>query len=170
MPEAIKVIMPLFQNFSVESAVNDAEFFLDYLSEQKHVRAGKVGATGYCLGGGLSIRTAARHPNRIAAAASFHAGNLATDAHDSPHLLLNKIKAELYIAHADNDQSMPAAQIERLNTALKESHVRYKAEVYKDAAHGFTMADLPAYNKAALALHWKNLSELFNRTLTNPGH
>jgi len=57
-------------------------------------------------GGGLAIRAAARYPDRVKLAASFHGAKLATEDPDSPHLLLNQIKAELYIAHAENDQNM----------------------------------------------------------------
>ena len=115
----------------------------------------------------MAILTAATYPDRVAAAASFHAAGLATDAPDSPHLLLNRIKAELYIAHADNDQHNPPEQIERLRKALEESGVRYQAELYTGAAHGFAMADLPAYNESALKRHWEKLLELFARSLGN---
>jgi carboxymethylenebutenolidase len=79
--------------------------------------------------------------------------------------LLPSIKAEVYFGHADNDTSMPADQILRFEKALKESKVRFKSEVYNGAIHGFTMADLPAYNASALDRHWKNLFDLFDRNL-----
>lgn len=165
MPELIKTqLMPLFHSYTpAVQGLQDAGEFLDFLSQQKQVLPGKIGLTGYCMGGSLALRIAARYPERIAAAASFHAGNLATEAPDSPHLLLGTIKAKLYIAHADNDQSMPAEQIERLRDALKKSgHGDVEAEVYKDAVHGFTMADLPAYNEAACKRHWEKLFKLFD--------
>jgi carboxymethylenebutenolidase len=165
MADVVKLIMPLFKSYNPEFGMRDTATFLDFLDKQKQVIPGKIGTTGYCMGGGLSIRSAARYPDRIKVAASFHAGNLATEAPDSPHLLLNRVKAELYIAHADKDQSMPAEQIERLNSALEKAGVRYEAELYSGASHGFTMADLPAYNEAALQRHWNKLFELFERTL-----
>ncbi len=165
MPDAHKMIMPLFQTFKPEFAMRDAGVFLDFLSKQKNVASGKIGTTGYCLGGGLAIRTAAQYPDRIGAAASFHGGNLATDTADSPHRLLNKIKARLYVAIADNDKSMPPEQIERFKVAVNESGVHCKTELYSGAQHGFTMADLPAYNETALNRHWTNLINLFDSTL-----
>jgi len=163
MPEAVKKLMPLFKTYSPEFGMRDTAVFFDFLAQQEQVRPGPISLTGYCLGGSLSIRAAARFPDQIKAAASFHAGNLATEASDSPHLLLGKVKAELYIAHADNDQSMPPEQIERLKAALVQSGIRYEAELYKDAAHGFTMADLPAYNEGALKRHWEKLFGLLER-------
>ena len=165
MPGAIEQIMAFFKTYKIEQAMQDADVFLDFLATQKQVRPGKIGTTGYCMGGALAVRLAARHPEKIAAAASYHAGNLATEMPDSPHLLLSKIKAELYIAHADNDKSMPAEQINRLDAALSASQVTHKSEVYSDAAHGFTMEDLPAYNQLALKRHWESLLDLFARNL-----
>ncbi len=95
--------------------------------------------------------------------ASFHAGYLATEAEDSPHLLLPKIKAELYIAHADQDKSMPSEQIQRLDQALAAFHGVYEVEKYSGALHGFTMADLPAFHAEALERHWKKLLALLDR-------
>ncbi len=160
-------IMPLFQSFRPEFCMRDAGVLLDYLKHQKEVQSGKIGVTGYCMGGAMAIRVAARYPDHVAAAASFHAGNLATEAPDSPHRLLNNIKAEVYIAHADHDQSMPPEQIERLYDALQQSGLHYKTELYNGAAHGFTMMDLPAYNEVALKKHWDVLFALFERSLKN---
>jgi carboxymethylenebutenolidase len=163
MPEMSKKMMPLFQSFSPSVAMQDVAVFLDFLAQQKQVLSAKIGIAGYCLGGGLALRAAALYPDRVAVAAIFHAGRLATDAPDSPHLLLSHIKAQLYIANADNDKSMPPDQIERLRGALEQSGIRYEMELYNGASHGFTMADLPAYNEVALKRHWKKLFELLKK-------
>lgn len=51
------------------------------------VADGPVAVTGYCMGARLSLLTAGAHPERVAAAAGFHGGRLATEAPDSPHLV-----------------------------------------------------------------------------------
>jgi carboxymethylenebutenolidase len=124
-----------------------------------------VGLTGYCMGGGMVMRTAAHYPERVASAASFHGGRLATDAPDSPHRLVNRITAELYLGHADQDASMTAEDIVRLDEALQKAGARYRAELYTGALHGFTMPDLPVYSKAACDQHWDRLLALYGRTL-----
>ncbi|MGZ3723415.1 MAG: dienelactone hydrolase family protein [Bdellovibrionales bacterium] len=164
LPHAIKEIMPLARGYEIESGLQDMKVFLDFLENQKGFN-GKTGVTGYCMGGSLAIRTAARYAGRISAVASFHAGNLASELPDSPHLLLPQIKAELYVAHADNDASMPKEQIEKFHQALIDAKSIGHAEVYQGAFHGFTMEDLPAFNQAALAKHWVKLFDLFDRTL-----
>jgi carboxymethylenebutenolidase len=148
-----------------ERAMRDANAYLDFLSSHEVSDKGRVGLTGYCMGGALSLRTAGWFPDRVAAAASFHGGRLATDAPDSPHLLADRIEAELYFAHADHDQSMPREQIERLEQALDAADVRYRSELYSGAAHGFTMADTAAYNEAATDRHWSELFALLDRNL-----
>ncbi len=81
----------------------------NFLSGHAGVKSGaKVGAVGYCMTGRMALFTAAVRPDRVGAVASFHGGQLCTDALDSPHLLLQKMNANLYIAHASDDYSMPA--------------------------------------------------------------
>ena len=58
---------------------------------------------GYCMGGPLTMRTAAAVPDRIGAAASFHGGQLVTDAPESPHLLVHKMTVHYLLAIAAND-------------------------------------------------------------------
>ena len=70
-----------------EEAAHDAEAVLDFLAEQPEVAGAGVGTTGYCMGGSAALSAAVRFPDRVAAAASFHAGHIATTAPDSPHLL-----------------------------------------------------------------------------------
>ena len=166
LPEIRKQFGPLFSSLTPELSMKDAGAFLEFLAQQSQVRPGKVGVTGYCMGGALALRTAAQFPDRIAAAASFHGGNLASETPNSPHLLIPRMKAEIYVAHADNDQSMPSEQMTRLRSALEASGLRFEAEVYPGAAHGFVMADLPAYQEAALKRHWEKLFALFERTLS----
>ena len=133
-------------------------FRLDFLAPDR-----PVGVTGYCMGGRLTLMTAGRLPERVAAAASFHAGNLATDAAESPHRDFGAIRAEVYVAHADQDRSMPPEQQEQVEAAL--AGVRHRAELYEGARHGFTMADLEVYDEQADERHWRELLGLLGRTI-----
>lgn len=148
-----------------ERAVRDAEAYLAYFEHDERVSSGPVGTVGYCMGGALALCTAAHLPDRVAAVASFHGGRLATDQPDSPHRLLARLHGEVYVAHADNDASMPAEQQERLSQALTKAGVRHRTELYRGAVHGFTMADTAAYHEAATKLHWERLLDLLARNL-----
>ncbi len=157
---------PLMQALTPELAMRDAGAYLDWFAADPRVGEGPVGTTGYCMGGALALRTAAHYPDRVAAAASFHGGRLATDADASPHRLVGRIGAEVYVGHADNDRSMPPEQQQRLEDALAGAGVRHTCELYEGAAHGFTMADTAAYDEAATDRHWDRLLDLFSRNLT----
>ncbi|MNS86706.1 Dienelactone hydrolase family protein [compost metagenome] len=117
------------------------------------------------MGGAIALRAAARHPERVVGAASFHGGHLASDSPMSPHRLADRIKAELYIGHAKDDPSCPTEQVERLEAALDAAGVCHQTEIY-EAAHGWTMPDLPwAYDEAAAEKAWGRLYDLLDRTL-----
>lgn len=156
---------PLMAELTPERAVADAGAYLDFLAAHPAVADGPVGTTGYCMGGALSLRTAAAYPDRVAAAASFHGGNLATGAPDSPHLGAPAITAEVYVAHADGDGSAPPEQQERLEAALTDAGVTHRTEVYAGTTHGFTMSDTAAYSAEAEARHWAELLALYARNL-----
>ncbi len=98
----------LFASTDNRRAAEDTEAFLAYLAGRQDVAGTKVGTTGYCMGGGISLTAAGTYPDRIAAAASFHGGNLATDSELSPHLLAPAIAARVYVAGARPGQLVPA--------------------------------------------------------------
>lgn len=161
-------MMELLGTLTPERVASDTTAFIQYLDAQPQVRPGKLAVTGYCMGGGMALRAAANHPDRVAAAASYHGGRLATDDPSSPHRLVGKITGEVYLGHARNDHSCPQDQIDRLEAALNEAGVKHQTEIY-DAAHGWTMPDLPhAKNEAAAKKAWDRLFELLDRTLKQP--
>jgi carboxymethylenebutenolidase len=129
------------------------------------VAGSKVGAVGFCMGGRLALTSAATYRDRFAAVASFHGGHLATDAPDSPHLLAQKLKAEIYVAAAENDAMYPSAMAERLEKALTEARVKHRAETYAGAAHGWMVPDFPTYDAASAQRGWTEMLALFQRTL-----
>jgi carboxymethylenebutenolidase len=138
--------------------MRDTKFFLDFLGD------GKVGTTGYCMGGRMSIAAAGEYPDRIAAAAAYHPGGLATDAPDSPHLGAPKIKARVYVAGASDDQSFSDAEKDRLEQALTAAGVDHLIETYP-AKHGWVPSDTPVHDPAQAERHWKTLLDLFGQTL-----
>ncbi|MFL4497173.1 dienelactone hydrolase family protein [Streptomyces sp. VTCC 41912] len=164
-PEIFTQLFPLIRALTPELAMRDAGTYLDWLAASPQVADGPVGTTGYCMGGVLALRTAAAFPDRIAAVGAFHAGNLVTDAADSPHLLLDRVTAELYFGHADQDHSMSAEQIEQLERALDAAGLRYRSELYEGAQHGYTQVDTAMYDAKANERHWRALVDLFGRTL-----
>jgi carboxymethylenebutenolidase len=146
-------------------AAQDTEALFALIDSRKDVAGKKIGTTGYCMGGGISLTVAGSLPDRIAAAASFHGGNLASDAEDSPHLLAPKIKAKVYVAGADQDNSYPPEMAAKLEQVLTNAEVDHRCEIYEGASHGWTMADFPIYNESAAERHWRELLDLFRNAL-----
>jgi carboxymethylenebutenolidase len=158
-------IVPMMHALTPELAVRDAEAYLRWLADRPEAADGPAGVTGYCMGAQLALRTAGAYPQRVAAVAGFHGGRLATDAPDSPHLVADRITAEAYFGHADQDPSLPPEQIERLEKALTDAGVRHRCEVYPGAPHGYTQADTSTYHAEAAERHWRELLALLDRAL-----
>jgi carboxymethylenebutenolidase len=150
----------LFRTTDNRRAADDTAALLAYLDTRADVAGPCIGTTGYCMGGGMALTVAGTYPDRIAAAASFHGGHLATDADTSPHLLAPRIKARVYIAGADQDRSYPPEMEARLEAALSAAGIDHRCEIYPGALHGWTMADFPVYDEAAAERHWTALLTL----------
>jgi len=130
---------------------------------EKHPQfAGKIGTTGYCMGGSASFRSATVFGNRIAATAAFHPGGLVTDSPESPHLRAGKIKSRVYIGPATGD--LPPENEAKLRAELDAGHVQYTIEQY-DAKHGYAVEDSDVYDAAAAEKHYAALTALFGQTL-----
>jgi carboxymethylenebutenolidase len=157
-------IMPLMGELTIERMASDGEAYLDLLEQ---VGRGPVAITGYCMGGRHGWGIAAAHPGRVAALGCFHTGRLVTDEPDSPHHSAGELDAEVYLGHADNDQSMTPENIATLEQALTDAGVRYRSELYEGADHGYTMADTAAYNEAAAERHFTELFALLRRTIAS---
>jgi carboxymethylenebutenolidase len=148
-----------------DGLARDTGALLDALAGHPGRLGEQTGCVGYCMGGNWAFRTAAAHPDRIAAAASFHGGNLATDDPASPHRQAGRIRARLYFGVADADQSCSPESQAELVTALSRADVGYQLELYPGARHGFTVPDNPSYDEAAAQRHWARLTTLFAETL-----
>jgi carboxymethylenebutenolidase len=168
-PEQRKTLMEKY--FALATPANimsDTRAFLDFLAVRSEVKPGPIGTTGYCLGGLLSLTAAGTYPERVAAAASFHGGQLASDAPDSPHRLASKMKARIYVAGAIEDESFPEQQKQRLEEAFTAAKVEHRIEIYP-ARHGWVFHDTPVFDAAASERHYQSMLELFGATLSLGG-
>jgi carboxymethylenebutenolidase len=163
--ETAERIMGMMRGYTADLVVRDAVSFADYLDSLPERKPGGLGTTGYCMGGRLSLLTAANLRDRIGAAASFHGGNLAkADDPDSPHHKAGAIKASVYVAGAIEDQSFTDEQKELLETSLSSAGVIHTIETYQ-AHHGFAVPDNPSYDPDAADRHWKATEQFFGSVL-----
>jgi carboxymethylenebutenolidase len=149
---------------SAANIMRDMPALLALLDSRPAVLAGPIGTTGYCLGGRLSLVAAGTFPDRVAAAASYHGGGLATDAPDSPHRLAPSMKARVYVGGAIEDSGFDDAQKQRLEDALRDAGVDHVIETYQ-AKHGWVPSDTAAHDPVAAERHWQTLFQLFGETL-----
>jgi carboxymethylenebutenolidase len=162
--DAFRAVLPLIEELTPARIAGDGSAYLAYL--QDVAAPGPVAITGYCMGGRLAWRIAAAHPGRVAALAAFHTAGLVTDASDSPHRSAADLEPlEAYFGFADDDPGMTPDQIAVLEQALTAAGVRYAAEVYEGAHHGYAVADSRAYDKVASERHFRELRALLRRAL-----
>jgi carboxymethylenebutenolidase len=162
------VIGPLMATTDNAKAAADTAAFVEYLESRDDV-VGKFGAVGFCMGGGMAIAAAATYPDHFAAVASFHGSDLATDDATSPHLMVARLKSEVYIAAAENDHFYPLAMADRFEAALRDAGVHYRAETYVGTQHGWMKPDFPVFDEAASERGWTEMLALFDRSLRTTG-
>ncbi|WP_210528208.1 dienelactone hydrolase family protein [Rubellimicrobium arenae] len=140
--------------------MRDTRAYLDAL--RSNGASGPLGVVGYCMGGTAAFRAAGTFGDRIALAASFHGGNLATLDERSPHHLASGIRARVYVGMAGEDTSFPPEQSTRLAEALRVAGVDHALENYVGCAHGWTVPDTPAFHPEGAERHWRRLALLID--------
>jgi carboxymethylenebutenolidase len=165
-PDVRAALMKLAGTLNTQTVDTDAKAFIAWLDKQASIdKKRKMGTTGYCMGGPMTMRTAAALPDRIGAGASFHGGGLVTDKPDSPHLLVPKMKAAFLFAIATNDdEKQPEAKNVLRETFIK-ANLPAEIEVYEGALHGWCPPDSQVYNEAQAEKAWSRLLAVFGKAL-----
>ena len=163
---ARETLGPLMRSLNAGTNVRDAKAFVSFLDSQSSVdKNRKMGTMGYCMGGPMTMRTAAAAPDRIGAGASFHGGGLVTDQPDSPHLLAPQMKAHYLFAIAENDDQRQPEAKDALREAFEAADLPAEIEVYEGAMHGWCPPDTQVYNEAQAERAWTRLLALFESAL-----
>ena len=164
-PEDRAQIMKLMSTLNPTTHVTDAKAFIGWIDSQSVVdTAKKMGTTGYCMGGPITMRTAAERPDRIGGAASFHGGGLVTDQPSSPHLLVPKMKVSYLFAVAQNDDEKEPHAKDVLRDTFAKNNLKAEIEVYP-AAHGWCPPDAAVYDKAQAEKAWGRMLAIFKTAL-----
>ena len=117
---------------------------------------GKLGATGFCFGGGVVNQLAVRMGADMAAVAPYYGG--APPAADVP-----KIKAAVLVHHGGEDARLVMAWPE-FDKAMTAAGVVHEGHIYPGAVHGFNNDATPErFNKAAADQAWKSTIAWFNK-------
>jgi len=154
-------IWPLMESLTIDKVMDDTDALLAFVGTDDAASKGRVHCVGYCMSGQYAISAAARHPHRVASAASIYGTRLMTDQADSPHLAARRAKAALYIGCAEIDHFAPLETVAPLRESLRDGGVNAEVELYPGVEHGFAFPQRPAYDKAAAERHWERLFALF---------
>ncbi|RPI47734.1 MAG: dienelactone hydrolase family protein [Betaproteobacteria bacterium] len=152
---------------TIPPVMRDIAAMLTYVDRQSAVAKGPVGCHGYCMSGPYALAAAARYPDRIVAAASFYGTWLVSDAEESPHLSLDKIRGEAYIACAEHDELAPLPMVEDLRRLFAKAGTSGEIELYPGVHHGFAFPERWCYDKPAAERHWERLLALYRRRLAH---
>ena len=140
-----------------EQLVSDLRAAVAYLQSLPYVRADRVGAMGFCWGGGMTWRLVTAEP-ALVAAVPFYGPNPPLDAVPS-------IRAAILAIYAGNDDRINAG-IPELRAALDAAGKTYEIVIFPNTEHAFFNDTGPRYNAAAAAEAWTKTLEWFGRYLT----
>ena len=117
---------------------------------------GKIGAVGFCYGGGMVNFLATRVPELLAGVPFYGGGPAVED--------VKNIKAAMLVQHGGNDKRLVDAW-PAYEEALKANKIRYEGYVYPNAEHGFNNDTTPRYDAATAKLAWDRTIAHFNKYL-----
>lgn len=134
----------------------------DFVAAAKWLKArpdstGKLGAVGFCFGGGMVNQLAVRLGAEMNAGVAYYGRQAGVD--DVP-----KISAPLLLHYAGNDERVNAG-IAAYEAALKANKKVYAQHMYEGKQHGFHNDTTPRYDEAAAKLSWTRTLEWFNKYL-----
>ena len=164
-PEEREKMFQVMRSLTNARVVSDTTPMLDFLDADPAAAPGAVGCVGYCMSGQFVTAVAAAYPDRFTAIASYYGVGIITDKPDSPHLNVDKIKGEMYLAFASDDPFVPDEVLAAIPGVMTKAGVNHRIEIYPETEHGFAFPQRPAYNKQAAERHWERLFELFGRIL-----
>ena len=163
--EGMKEMFGAMRSLNNELVMRDTGAMLSFLAAESAVASGPKGCIGYCMSGQYVVSAAGSYPADIAAAASLYGVGIVTDRSDSPHLLAEKMKGELYLGFAETDEYVEDNVIPDLRTQLDEHGVDYRLDVWPGTQHGFCFPQRDAYHEESAEQVWGLVFDLFKRKL-----
>ena len=148
----------LFAKLDAAKRTEDLVAAAGYLKSRPEC-TGKIGAVGFCFGGGIVNLLAVRLPDLAAAVPFYGSQPAAAD--------VAKIKAPLQIHYAETDERINAGW-PAYEAALKANGVRYEMYMYPNTNHAFHNDTTPRYDEAAAKLAWQRTVDFFNKYVRGP--
>lgn len=142
-----------------DRALRDMKAAFNYLSKHARVRADRIGAMGWCMGGGMALNLAVNEP-KLKACVIYY-GRLVTD-----EAALKKINASVLGLFGDQDRGIPVSDVEAFRDTLKRLKKQVEIHIYKGAGHAFAnQNNARGYHPASAADSWQKTRDFLKRTL-----
>ncbi|MBY8974753.1 dienelactone hydrolase family protein [Rhodobacteraceae bacterium NNCM2] len=164
-PAELQKMFGVMNSLTNALVVSDTGPMLDHIAAAPAADAGRVGSVGYCMSGRYVIAAGAAFPELFKAIASYYGVGIITDQPNSAHLTADRIKGEVYLAFAEQDEHVPEHVLAALPGVMSAAGVTHRIEVYPGTGHGFAFPERAAYVKQAGERHWERLFALYDRTL-----
>jgi carboxymethylenebutenolidase len=147
---------------AMQRTLDQAKLRQDMVNSARYVKAhelsnGKLGATGFCWGGGTTNFLATELGDELDAGSPFYGSAAATDK-------VENIRAAMQVHYAEDDKRVNAMRAE-YEAALAASGVTYEMHTYPGTRHGFHNYSTPRYNHEAAQLAWQRMVSFFNKHL-----
>jgi len=137
--------------------LDDIQAGASYLRAQTFVAPGGMGIVGFCFGGRLAMLYGARS-REIDAVVAFHPGVMKANE-------IKRLKVPVQIHHGTADESVAAAESQKLEKTLKEQGKQAQLFLYENANHGFLAYTRPFYKPEAATLAWARATEFLHKHL-----
>jgi len=146
----------------LQRSLEPAELDQDMINSARYLKAhaqsnGRLGATGFCWGGGMTNRLAVALGSGLDAGVPFYGASAASED-------VSKIEAAIMIIYAGSDPRINAMWPE-YESALQDNDVTYEMHIFEGTLHGFHNNSTPRYNEAAAALAWNRTVGFFRKHL-----
>jgi len=142
-----------------DRAKRDLHAAVEFLSAQPNVKKDRLGAIGWCMGGGYSLNVALQEPTLKADVINY--GHLATDPES-----IAKINASVLGFFGAQDRGISVDDVKKFEQALKQQGKKAEIIIYPDAGHGFENPNnKDGYRPQAAADAWSRMDAFFKRTL-----
>jgi carboxymethylenebutenolidase len=147
------------------SARTDIGAIIDFCRSEP-VDPGPAGSIGFCLGGRAAFYAGQEFPERFRANASLHGTWLVTEAADSPHRLVHRMRGEIYCGYGERDRFSTPEIVAAMTAAFEgRSDIAYRFDVHPGAGHGYALPDRDIHDHAATETDWQEIFAMFERRL-----
>ena len=148
---------------TLQRGLDPAELSQDMINSARYLQAhelstGRLGATGFCWGGGMTNRLAVALGEDLSAGVPFYGAAPATED-------VADIRAAMMIQYAETDERINAMWPD-FEAAMQANNVDYRMHMYEGTNHGFHNNSTPRYNEEAADLAWSRTIEFFTEHLT----